>query len=331
MWILIDHDARGLQWADSLDALADGGGAEVVGSERARALIDALLRDQGAAARLSRLLHTLEPGAARGKPLELRDRFARLIRSHRVRIAEVQRHAVFEWGQGEKDAEVADKTAKELAEISYQVVDDPTGDPIPGVPLWVRLPDGSEVKRQTDGEGMVRFEGIQAGRCAVRAERGDKDLLHVLAFAAFGLHRRTSGRPNRGVLWERPTVDALESAGKRKTKGTVTAIAVVVEHRVRTGDTFASIAERYGLVADELVKFNFGTTERREVQRHLRREVGCRRRDPDTGEYLFDNKDKPGIIYVPRTWEAPNQTTGNDYVIRVHRIEPYEPPFVYSA
>jgi hypothetical protein len=52
-------------------------------------------------------------------------------------------------------------------------------------------------------------------------------------------------------------------------------------HRVRTGDTPASIAAIYGVPWEEITQFNWGTTEAATVEEHFREDLGCARKTPD--------------------------------------------------
>src|SRR5262249_25278049 len=43
-----------------------------------------------------------------------------------------------------------------------------------------------------------------------------------------------------------------------------------------------------------------------DIDRRLADTLGCTKRDPSGGGFIFDDSDKPGIIYVPRTWKMEN-------------------------
>jgi hypothetical protein len=77
-------------------------------------------------------------------------------------------------------------------------------------------------------------------------------------------------------------------------------------YKVRTGEDWRSIAERFGMDVWELIEFNFpvvGQTKDfqskcRQVNWCLRVHVGSSR-SSDGKNYSFDSADSPGRIYVP--------------------------------
>jgi hypothetical protein len=75
-------------------------------------------------------------------------------------------------------------------------------------------------------------------------------------------------------------------------------------HKVSTGDSFVSLAGRYGRSDPwDIIEFNFRTRDPREVNWYLEYYVGCTKPSPDGNNYRFDSSDDPGIIYIPpRTW-----------------------------
>jgi hypothetical protein len=97
-----------------------------------------------------------------------------------------------------------------------------------------------------------------------------------------------------------------------------------LEHRVRSGDTLESIAEKHGLTWQDLTMFNFGTDVPSEVNLCLHEFTGCTRRTKDRRNYMFSDADVPGIIYVPKRPEKFTLATGERHRIRVKR------PILYS-
>lgn len=77
-------------------------------------------------------------------------------------------------------------------------------------------------------------------------------------------------------------------------------------YRVRTGDSWESVARANGLTAWALIEFNFPVvreernfqTKCRMVNWLLRQYVGCTR-SSDGNNYRFDSADSPGTIYIP--------------------------------
>ncbi len=69
---------------------------------------------------------------------------------------------------------VADPPEDETAEDSQsvfavRVVDDETGQPIAGVKLAIRVPDGEVETHVTDGNGMIRIDDLEPGTCDILA------------------------------------------------------------------------------------------------------------------------------------------------------------------
>jgi hypothetical protein len=79
------------------------------------------------------------------------------------------------------------------------------------------------------------------------------------------------------------------------------------QYKVRTGDSWKSIAKANGLGTWTLIKFNFPVVRNasdfqtmcRQVNWLLRNHVGCTM-TADGMNYRFDSADTPGVIYIPR-------------------------------
>lgn len=76
-------------------------------------------------------------------------------------------------------------------------------------------------------------------------------------------------------------------------------------HRVRTGEGFKKIAEKYHR-SDlwDVIFYNFQTTEPREINWYLQEWVGCTA-SADGKNYSFSDFDDPGRIYIPPPWWRP--------------------------
>jgi hypothetical protein len=74
-------------------------------------------------------------------------------------------------------------------------------------------------------------------------------------------------------------------------------------HRVSTGETPASIAQLHGVAWEQIAHFNWGTTDPAPLEDHYRDTLGCTRRTPE-GALRFDDSDAPGVLLIPRPWQA---------------------------
>ncbi|MBM3788258.1 MAG: LysM peptidoglycan-binding domain-containing protein, partial [Acidobacteria bacterium] len=96
-------------------------------------------------------------------------------------------------------------------------------------------------------------------------------------------------------------------------------IADVEQHKVQTGETLATIANGNGLTTDQLTKFNWNTTDPKEINRCLREIVGCTKRTNDGKNYILDSSDNPGLLYIPKPLQLPGLALNKDHVLRVRR------------
>ena len=64
--------------------------------------------------------------------------------------------------------------------IKFEIVDEATGKPVPGVSLKVKLPDGESRTVTSDGGGMIEITGIPAGTCDIE-RMIDNDALEVVS------------------------------------------------------------------------------------------------------------------------------------------------------
>lgn len=74
-----------------------------------------------------------------------------------------------------------------------------------------------------------------------------------------------------------------------------------VEYRVKDLDTWESVAQRFNVDVDNLVRFNFVTNDPDEVNWYLKRYVGRVSPSPSGLNWAFNRKAKPGKIYIPIT------------------------------
>ena len=83
-----------------------------------------------------------------------------------------------------------------------------------------------------------------------------------------------------------------------------------IRHRVRDGESWETLAERYGIDAKKIIKSNFKTSDPREVNWYLGNPnyVGCKKPTPDGNNWMFSSAADPGIVYIPpRHFEFPDE------------------------
>jgi hypothetical protein len=78
-------------------------------------------------------------------------------------------------------------------------------------------------------------------------------------------------------------------------------LANSTNYRVKTGDSWASIARDNGLQPAALIRANYRTIDPAEVNWYLHHYVGCRKTTADGHNYVFDSADSPGLIGIPQT------------------------------
>lgn len=192
----------------------------------------------------------------------------------------------------------------ETAWVKFQIVDDATGEPISGVNLKIKLPDGSQKDVTTRADGTIEFNGIEPGDCEATCEIKGATLKDTFSFVG---------------LSEAPSVDG--SKGKTAGKaGAGSRLALIEEHKVRTGESLESLASVAGMTWQELAEFNWGTSVPKEINRHLRLDVGCSKKTADGKNYILDSSDDPGIIYIPKVWSQGEMATQKMHTLRVKMI-----------
>lgn len=70
-------------------------------------------------------------------------------------------------------------------------------------------------------------------------------------------------------------------------------------HKVRDGESWHSLASRYGVAAKQIIYLNFKTLNPAEINWYLRHHVGCNRLTKDGKNWMFSSTANPGIIYIP--------------------------------
>ncbi|MGQ0484572.1 MAG: N-acetylmuramoyl-L-alanine amidase [Hyphomicrobiales bacterium] len=102
-----------------------------------------------------------------------------------------------------------------------------------------------------------------------------------------------------------------------------------VKHTVKDGESWETLAERYGLSADEIILANFGTLNHAEVNWYLRHYVGCVKTTRDGKNWMFSSAAKhPVILIPPKNYTFPDLLIIGDPLFYVldKRPEDWSPP-----
>lgn len=204
---------------------------------------------------------------------------------------------------------------EETHRLMLKVVDDVTDTPIAGIKLRVEI-DGAKQQATTDDSGEIELSGLRTqARVKVTSVIDGATLEKTLAFV------------KSGVL---PALQPGRKPRRRRSKAPADAfLARVLEHKVSDGDTLESIAKAHELTEEKLAKFNWGTADPDEIQRHLFVDVGCTSKD-EGGKFVLSASDQPGILYVPRALEMDWVTLEQRHILRVKRV-PEPRPFLFSV
>ncbi len=187
--------------------------------------------------------------------------------------------------------------------VKFKVVDHQTGQPIENVQFQVMLPSGNEQVKKTDAKGIIDIRGIPEGYCSLTSDLTGARIDDTRSFVGMG----------------DVAVQDADQAGSEKAKGTIR-IARLEEHKVAKGETLDSLAQGAGMTWQDLAAFNWDTSAPKEINEHLRDDVGCTNLTADGKNYRFDDQDDPGIIHVPRKWEKAGLATEKLHVIKVKSV-----------
>ncbi|MCH9688220.1 MAG: LysM peptidoglycan-binding domain-containing protein [Deltaproteobacteria bacterium] len=308
------------------------GQRQVADDREARSLLSPCAYEPAAMRRIRRLLRDVEPHAddqmSDGQVLAS---VARWVGGGRMTMCvahEPERFTQLTTAPSEDEMEpLIVEPEVELSRVAFQVLEQHSGEPVADIALSITLPDGSVQQHVTDADGLVDIRDIPEGVCDVRSERSGQHRGQCVVFSGFGYFVPSNLRSTVG--WQREVLDQLVPIDQLPTEDDGLALVEVVEHRVVAGDTLDSIAQEHGVSVDDITQFNWDTTDPDEIQRQLGTEVGCSRRDPDTGEFAFGDDDEPGIVMVPLPFERTSKATDNRHILKVKRIET-RAPWVFS-
>jgi hypothetical protein len=239
---------------------------------------------------------------------QIASQVADLVASQRLPLARHERPR-FTLAEGVTGGASDDSTAtpkKKLTWIEIVVIDDVTGQPVPWVRMAVKLPSGDESFYTTDNEGLIRIDDIDPGTFDARCDLRNATLGDTLAFVSMGEKTDEPTLPS----------DAFPS------DNTTRRLAEIEAHKVKSGETLESLAQKAGMTWQDLAKFNWDTDAPAEINDRLRDDVGCTHKTQDGTNYVLDDSDDPGMVFIPSKWEQTGLATGRTHTVRVKPIAP---------
>lgn len=90
---------------------------------------------------------------------------------------------------------------------------------------------------------------------------------------------------------------------------------------ISDGDTLDSIAKKGGITKNELLMFNFGTINEAEVNKLLKKRIGCTKLANDGKTFILSSSDKPGIFFIPVKSPAINYSTNQKHTLKLQLPE----------
>lgn len=295
----------------------------------AASLLAPLFTDPNDASELRAIARSLDLGITAQPDADIMQRLVHALRVGRIVFVRAERsrnrpHELSSYRDALLDA--APEKGRELDTrahwIALHVVDDETARPVADVELVVALPDRSETTATTGADGRVELRSAETGTATVRSGAHGEYHTTCVTFVGTG---RAVARPATQEP-EQP----IRVRGRPVRRADKHALVDVVEHRVRDGDTWESVAERYQLDPDHLMRFNFDTTDPIRIQVAMSSHIGCWRRDPDTHDLVFSDSDEPGVLLIPQDWQR-SVTTGYEHILRVRRVRAPVRRYIFSA
>jgi hypothetical protein len=209
--------------------------------------------------------------------------------------------------------------------IRIRVVDDATGKPISGVKIsfW----GDSLPSIITNNNGLAEKPNTPGRLYIAECPAWNKIRLdQALEFVGEG---ENPINPRANQLDEKENQANNNQVSSRETGSPPELIIInLLKHKVKKGDTLLSIIKQYYRIDDfefmsdrMLAYFNWGVSSHREVLEKMRDVVGCTKTD-QKGNYVFDDSDNPGIIYLPKRWQKTDVSIYETHTIRVKKVKP---------
>jgi len=205
------------------------------------------------------------------------------------------------------------KPEKNVSWLELQVLWADTGVPVPSVSFKITPFGASKKTHRTNSEGIIRLDPIKKGDCLIESDSSGATYSSTI-----------TGRPG-----DIPTAPATPTKAHAEKNPPEYKLVDLRAYKVKTGDTLESVANRVSISWHDLAKFNWGTDDPERINRHLRWDVGCSKKAKDGKNYLFDDSDDPGVIFVPEPWKV-TESSGQKVVVLVKKAASVK-PWIFSV
>lgn len=192
-----------------------------------------------------------------------------------------------------------------LVWAKLKFLDDLNGTGVAAVKTNVTLPNGHTQEFASLGGNEIEIKDILPGRISAACSLKGAKLPSTLHVAGVG--DKPGGKQDAD---DEPIPNGSYIA------------ATIAAHKVRKGDALDSIAAKAGLTGDDLAVFNFGTADKAAVNEAIRARVGSKTLGADKVTFLFDDADKPGLVYVPKEWKLGGLATEQTHSVRLRPVVP---------
>lgn len=218
--------------------------------------------------------------------------------------------------------------------IKFQFLSQEGNYPLAQIKAVVTDPNQNKSEHTTDKQGQIVIEPAVPGAYGITCPLADISInkcFHLTTVASASIPVTASQAPPPA---EDPAhvKDAARTGDPAATDPndrrasvypwTPVAFAEVETRQVSDGDDLVTLGQVVDLSWDELASFNFGTDEPDEVNGQLRDLVGCTQPDR-RGNYSFHASDDPGLMFLPKPFNAGNLPTLS---VHIFRGEPVERP-----
>ena len=176
--------------------------------------------------------------------------------------------------------------------VEIQVLFADSGQPAPSLKLKIKPPGGTAAEHTTDSDGLIRIDGLKKdGDCEVTTDI--KGVKRSESLVVGGAPSSPSGDKPKG---KQPDYKLIKLS----------------RYKVKTGDSLDSLSKKVGITSKDLAKFNWGTDDPKQINKHLRWDVGCTKKSGEN--YVFDDSDNPGIILLPEPIDLTAPTGGRTVI-----------------